>query len=103
MVKVKNFAARWTLIAAIDRFAAFFRRALAIERLSERAGQRFQPLEQMAAEEVGMGQAIALERTLEQLNPLRVSREIFKGHRPLNLKEDTLAQKGEVKRPVAER
>jgi hypothetical protein len=36
----------------------------------------------MAAEEVGVGQALALERALEQLNPLLVSREIFKRHRP---------------------
>jgi hypothetical protein len=89
---VQDFAAGGALVAAIDRFADFFRRVLAVERLSERAGHGLQPFELMAAEEVGVCQALALERALEQLNPLLVSWEIFKGH-ALNLKEDALAQK----------
>src|SRR5205814_4091738 len=55
-----------------------------VEDLCQRAGDNFQFVQVMAAEQVPMSQPPMLQRTLQQLHALRVPRKIFECHRAWN-------------------
>jgi hypothetical protein len=74
-----NFQATGTFIATISRRAGSFDRILAIERFGQSAREQFQFVQLIAGEQIGMAEAIARERALEQLNALRWPGEIFEG------------------------
>jgi hypothetical protein len=57
-----------TLVAAIHARTTFLRGLQAIYGLSECSGQKLQMIQMMTGEQIGMGQAPAFERALEQLH-----------------------------------
>jgi hypothetical protein len=77
---IVNFPAAQTFVATIGRDAAGFDRLQAIQRLGQGAGERFEFLQLVTGEEVGMAEPSAGERALKQLHALRLPGEIFKRH-----------------------
>ena len=75
-----NFAADLARVAAIRRDTAGFDRLLAIQRFGQRAGERFQFLQPVAGEKVGMAEPPAGELALQQLHALRVPGKKGEGH-----------------------
>jgi hypothetical protein len=81
MVAVVDFPAGKTPVTTVNGRAAAFDRFLAIEGFGQRASKGFERLDLMAAEEIAMAKAAALERALEQLDALLLVRKICECHR----------------------
>jgi len=80
MVGVLDPLATQATIATIHHGGALPDRLLAVQRFGQRAGERFEFIELVADEEIGMGQTPALEGALEQLHALRLGWKIFERH-----------------------
>jgi hypothetical protein len=87
MVAVRDFLAGEALVAGIDGGAALSHGVQAVEHPGEGARQLLQSAQFMAREQVGMGQAPAFERTLEQLHALRLGGKVFECHREFQFKK----------------
>jgi hypothetical protein len=77
---VIDFPAAWACIAAIRGYAAGFNRFLAVESFGQRSRQQFQFFKLIAGKQVSVSQPPASQRTLEQLDALRLLWEIFESH-----------------------
>jgi hypothetical protein len=73
-------AASRTGITTINRRAAGLDRIPAIERFGQGAGQRFELVEVVAGEKIGVAEASPGEGALEQSHALGVAGELFEGH-----------------------
>jgi hypothetical protein len=80
MIPMLNFAARQTLIAAIDCDAIFLHRLVANQSFGQSAGNGLKGIQLIAAKEVGMSQSAALKRSLQQLKALVAVWEVFECH-----------------------
>ena len=80
MIFVLDLPAVETFIAAIGGDAVGAAWIKAVERLGQRASHQFQFLQRIAREKIGMTQPSARQRTLEQLDALRLLGKIFEGH-----------------------
>ena len=80
MVAVLDFLTTQAVIARINGHAAFFNGFEAVQGFRKSACQIFELGELVAIEEVGMCQAPALKRTLEQLHALFLGGKVFERH-----------------------
>lgn len=77
MIEVLDFAAIRAGVATVDGDAIFSDRVQAIESFGERARSVFELREGITGKKIGVGEAATLERTLQELDALRLGWQIF--------------------------